>query len=71
MLGVLEIIFNIVKQACLLAQMESLGMEMCICTDSGITSSWGYKRHAWLTILKLFLIHQAYHRKDRFVSFQD
>eukprot|EP00957_Ditylum_brightwellii_P212090 15366951-Ditylum_brightwellii.AAC.1 len=34
-----------VKQACLLAPVDSLGMVMCICIDSGVRLSTGAKRN--------------------------
>ena len=53
MFGIWEIHFDIVKQACLLAPVESLGVEMCICMDSGVRLSIGAKIYACLWILKI------------------
>ena len=62
--------FKLVKQACLLAQIEILGMEMCVCTDSGVISSYGCKRNVCVSISKkVFPIYQKYYRKLHCLSF--
>ena len=71
MFGIWEIHFDIVKQACLLAPVESLGVEMCICMDSGRSLSTGAKRHACFTILKVIPNIPNISQKSSFLSFQD
>ena len=49
--------FNIVKQACLLAPMKSLGLQMCISMDYCVRLFIGAKKHACFTTLKNYFYH--------------